>query len=65
MREIPVSEKYTLTVGEAAAYFRIGENKLRRLIADNPGADYLLWNGVRAQFKRKKFEEFVDKLASL
>ena len=30
---IPVWEKYTLSVDEAAAYFRIGENKLRRLIS--------------------------------
>ena len=29
--EIPVWEKYTLSVEEAAAYFRIGENKLRKI----------------------------------
>ena len=27
--EIPVWEKYTLTIEEASKYFRIGENKLR------------------------------------
>lgn len=61
MIEIPVWEKYTLTIEEAAAYFRIGENKLRRIIADDPNADYIIWNGSRAQIKRKKFEEFIDK----
>ena len=29
---VPVWEKYALTVQEAAAYFQIGENKLRRII---------------------------------
>lgn len=35
--EIPVWKKYTLSIEEAAAYFRIGENKLRRLVAEEPG----------------------------
>lgn len=61
MIEIPVWEKYTLTIEEAAAYFRIGENKLRRIIADDPNADFVIWNGSRAQINRKKFEEFIDK----
>lgn len=32
MVEVPVWEKYTLSIDEAAAYFRIGENKLRKII---------------------------------
>ena len=32
MIDIPIWEKYTLSIEEAASYFRIGENKLRRLI---------------------------------
>ena len=63
--EIPVWEKYTLSIEEAAAYFRIGENKLRQLIAENPNADYTLWNGTRAQIKRKKFEEIIDNLSAI
>ena len=53
---IPVWERYTLSVEEAAAYFRIGENKLRRIISENQNADFILWNGNRAQIKQKKFE---------
>lgn len=60
MKEIPIWEKYTLSIDEAAAYFRIGQNKLRGLIAEQPNADYLIWNGSRAQIKRRKFEEYVD-----
>ena len=29
---MPLWKKYTLTVGEASVYFRIGEKKLKRLI---------------------------------
>ena len=58
--EVPFWKKYTLSVEEAAAYFRIGENKLRNLIRRNSNAKYLLWNGNRVQIKRKLFEQFID-----
>ena len=64
-QNVPLWEKYTLTVEEAAAYFRIGEHKLRRLISENRNADYLLWNGNRVQIKREKFEKFVDTLEAI
>lgn len=63
--EMPIWEKYTLTIEEAAAYFRIGENKLRRLVSEKPNAKYILWNGSRAQIKRKLFEEEIDKLSTI
>ena len=58
---VPVWEKYALTVQEAAAYFRIGENKLRRIISEDKEADFILWNGNRPQIKRSKFESYLDK----
>ena len=60
---IPVCERYTLSIEEAAAYFRIGENKLRKIVSENKDADYLLWNGNRPQIKRKKFEQLIDRLS--
>lgn len=60
--DIPIWQKYTLTIEEAAMYFRVGENKLRKLISENEDATYILWNGNRPQIKRKKFEEFIDKI---
>lgn len=63
--DIPVYRKYSLTVAEASRYFRIGENKLRRIISENKEADFILWNGNRAQIKRKKFEAFIDNLDSV
>lgn len=58
--QIPFWQKYTLTVEEAAAYFRIGENKLRRIISEDRDADFILWNGNRPQIKRTAFERYVD-----
>lgn len=60
--DIPIWEKYVLSTEEAAAYFRIGENKIRRIISENKNADFVLWNNTRAQIKRKKFEEYIDRI---
>ena len=59
-KEIPVWEKYTLTIEEAARYFRIGENKLRRLVDETPGTSWVLMNGNRVQIKRRLFERYID-----
>lgn len=63
--KVPIWQKYTLTIEEAAAYFRIGENKLRIIISQNPNAEYLLWNGNRVQIKRVLFEKFIDGLEAV
>lgn len=62
---IPYWKQYTLTIEEASEYFRIGETKLRRLIHDNPDAEYLLHNGNRIQIKRILFEKFIDSLDAI
>ena len=58
--EIPIWQKYTLSIEEAAEYFRIGQKRLRQMVADNPSADYILLNGNRVQIKRKLFEDYID-----
>lgn len=58
---IPIWRKYTLSVQEAAKYFRIGDKKLRKLIDEQPDAEFILWNGSRPQIKRRLFEQYVDK----
>ncbi|MCD7792986.1 MAG: helix-turn-helix domain-containing protein, partial [Oscillospiraceae bacterium] len=52
--------QYTLTIEEASKYFRIGENKLRRIVSENQDADFIFWNGNRIQIKRKLFEKYID-----
>lgn len=59
--EIPVWHKFTLSIEEAALYFRIGENKLRKIVAENRDADFILWNGSRPQIKRSLFEKYIEK----
>ena len=60
--DIPIWEKYTLTIEEASKYFRIGENKLRKLAEENPRASWILLNGNRIQIKRRQFEKLIDGL---
>lgn len=62
INQVPIWKKYTLTVQEAAEYFRIGDKKLRKLIDEHPDADFILWNGTRPQIKRKLFERYVDEV---
>ena len=63
--DVPIWEKYTLTIEEVAKYFRIGENKLRRLAEENLNAGWVLQNGNRLQIKRKKFEKLIDELDAI
>lgn len=57
---VPVWEKYSLSIEEAAVYFRIGENNIRNIINQNPDEDFWFWNGNRKQIKRKLFEQYMD-----
>lgn len=61
----PIWERYTLTIEEASKYFRIGENKLRRLAEENKNANWLIMNGNRIQIKRKQFEKIIDTLDAI
>ena len=63
--DIPIWERYTLTIEEASKYFRIGENKLRRLAEENKNANWLIINGNRIQVKRKQFEKIIDTLNAI
>ena len=63
--DIPIWERYTLTIEEASKYFRTGENKLRRLAEENKNANWLIMNGNRIQIKRKQFEKIIDTLDAI
>lgn len=60
--DVPIWEKYTLTIEEASKYFRIGEKKLRKLAEENLGAGWVIVNGNRIQIKRKQFEKIINTL---
>ena len=56
--KMPVTEKYLLSVKEAAQYFSIGIKKMRRLAEDNLGV-FAVYSGNRYLINREKFEEFL------
>ena len=63
--DVPIWEKYTLTIEEASKDFRIGENKLRKLAEENPTSGWVILNGNRIQIKRKQFEKVIDTLDAI
>ena len=63
--DVPIWEKYTLTIEEASKYFRIGEKKLRKIAEENQTASWVIMNGNRVQIKRKQFEKIIDSLDTI
>ena len=57
---VPLWHKYGLTINEASAYFNIGEKKIRKIVQENPTAEFILNNGVKVLIKRIMFEKFLD-----
>lgn len=57
-KEVPICEKYNLTVEEAAAYFNIGTDKIREILNDNKNLSIMV--GVKKLIKKKKMEEYLD-----
>lgn len=60
--DVPIWERYTLTIEEASKYFRIGEKKLRKIAEENKNSNWVILNGNRVQIKRKQFEKIIDSL---
>lgn len=58
---IPISEKYMLTINEAAMYFNIGIKKLRRMAEDNE-ENFAIMMGNRYLIVRPKFEAYIEAL---
>lgn len=51
--DIPIWQKYTMTIEEAAAYFHIGRSRIRAIVAENPYAPYVLMVGKSCSDKEK------------
>lgn len=61
---VPIWEKSTLTIEEAALYSGIGRNKLRQL-TDDDNCPFVLWVGSKRLIKRKLLDEHIEKMFSL
>lgn len=57
--DVPIWEKYNLTLEEAAAYFGIGINKLREM-TDDSTCMFVIFNGTKRLIKRRKLEEYLS-----
>ncbi|MBQ9001324.1 MAG: excisionase [Eggerthellaceae bacterium] len=62
--DIPIWEKPTLTLTEAAQYTGIGINRLRDM-SNEEDCDFVVFVGNRRLLKRRKLEAFIDAQFSL
>lgn len=61
---VPIWEKSTLTLEEAAAYSGIGICKLKEL-TNSEKRKFVLWNGSKRLIKRKQLDEYIDRAYSI
>ncbi len=61
---LPISEKYTLSIKEASEYFSIGIKKMRRLAEENVGR-FSVYSGNRYLIIRSKFEKFIEESSAV
>lgn len=64
VEKVPICQKITLTLDEAASYTGIGVNKLRE-ISNSENCDFVLWNGSRRLLKREKLESYLNSSYSI
>ena len=63
--QVPIKDKFCLTIDEASEYFGIGEKKLRKIVAENLNSDFVIQNGVKYLIKRKHFELFLNEISAI
>lgn len=63
-QKVPIWQKATLTLEEAASYTGIGINKLRE-ISNDENCNFVLWNGTRRLLKREKLESYLNEAYSI
>jgi bisphosphoglycerate-dependent phosphoglycerate mutase len=65
MTNFPATERVFVTINEMAKILGIGHNSIRRLVRENPNADYIFWQGTRAYLKREMFINIILKQSTL
>lgn len=58
MDKIPIWEKVTLSIEEAAEYSGIGQKKLYEMTS-NPLCTFVLWSGKKRLIKREPFKKYL------
>ena len=63
-KSVPIWEKVTLTLEEAAEYSTIGINNIRSL-STNPRCNWVIYVGKKRLIKRREFEKFISENVEL
>ena len=58
MEKVPIPQKLTLTIREAAEYSNIGINKIDAMLKQ-PNCPFVLFVGNKKLVKRREFEDFI------
>ena len=58
MMKVPIPQKMTLTIREAAEYSNIGINKIDQML-HAPNCPFVLYVGAKKLVKRKEFEDYI------
>lgn len=56
--KVPIYQKVTLTIKEAAEYSNIGINRIESMLK-KPNCPFVLFVGTRKLVKRREFEEYI------
>ena len=64
INSVPIWEKVTLTINEAAAYSNIGQQTLRKLTKQDY-CPFALWVGTKCLIKREPFEDYLKNAYSI
>lgn len=62
--DIPLWEKLTLSIDEAALYTGLGKAKLYEM-TNREDCPFVLWIGKRRVIKREAFDEYISKMLSV
>lgn len=60
INEVPIYQKYSLSVSEASELFSIGQKKMQKMVYSNKDAEWLVWEHGHGYIIREKFEEYLN-----
>ena len=63
-KDVPIWHKSNLTLTEAAKYFNVGMDKLRKITNDED-CNFVLWVGKKRLIKRELMDEYLKKQYSI
>ena len=63
--QVPIKDKFCVTMDKESGYFGIGEKKLRKIVTENLCSDFVIQNGVKYLIKRRRFELFLNEISAI